>query len=67
LQQQRPQRLFRRDALAADARIDEAGYDGTPIVLMQPTDLQFLNNLAPIAKAQLEHAGFKVDMQSMDW
>ena len=45
----------------------EAGYDGTPIVLMQPTDLGVLTNLAPVAKAQLERAGFKVDMQSMDW
>ena len=34
---------------------------------MQSTDLQVLTNLAPVAKAQLERAGFKVDMQSMDW
>ena len=34
---------------------------------MQSTDLQVLTNLAPVAKAQLEKAGFKVDMQSMDW
>ena len=34
---------------------------------MQSTDLQVLTNLAPVAKAQLEAAGFKVDMQSMDW
>ncbi|UYN95246.1 MAG: ABC transporter substrate-binding protein [Enhydrobacter sp.] len=47
--------------------LKEAGYDGTPVVLMQSTDLQVLTNLAPVAKAQLEKAGFKVDMQSMDW
>src|SRR4029077_5861657 len=47
--------------------LQEAGYDGTPIVLMQSTDLQVLTNLAPVAKAQLERAGFKVDMQAMDW
>ena len=34
---------------------------------MHSTDLQVLTNLAPVAKAQLERAGFKVDMQSMDW
>ena len=45
----------------------EAKYDGTPIVLMQSTDLQVLTNLAPVAKSLLEKAGFKVDMQSMDW
>jgi len=47
--------------------LKEAGYDGTPIVLMCTTDLPALVNLAPVAKAQLERAGFKVDMQSADW
>lgn len=47
--------------------LQEAGYDGTPIVLMHSTDLQVLTNLAPVAKSLLEKAGFKVDMQSMDW
>ena len=55
------------DAAKAQQLLKEAGYDGTPIVLMQSTDLQVLTNLAPVAKAQLEKAGFKVDMQSMDW
>jgi peptide/nickel transport system substrate-binding protein len=47
--------------------LDEAKYDGTPIVLMHSTDLQILTNLAPVAKSLMERAGFKVDMQSMDW
>src|SRR5215471_11393553 len=47
--------------------LTEAGYDGTPIVLMQSTDLQVLTNLAPVAKAAMERAGLKVEMQSMDW
>jgi peptide/nickel transport system substrate-binding protein len=55
------------NAAKAKQILTEAGYDGTPIVLMQSTDLQVLTNLAPVAKAQLERAGFKVDMQSMDW
>src|SRR5438128_1440376 len=49
------------------AMLKEAGYDGTPVVLMNSTDLAVLNNLAPVAKSLLERAGFKVDMQSMDW
>jgi peptide/nickel transport system substrate-binding protein len=36
-------------------------------VLLHSTDLQVLTNLAPVAKSLLEKAGFKVDMQSMDW
>src|SRR5262245_40068377 len=45
----------------------EAGYDGTPVVLMHSTDLYNLTNLAPVAKQLMEKAGFRVDMQSMDW
>jgi len=52
-----------------DARklLREAGYDGTPVTLLHSTDLPLLTNLAPVAKSHLERAGFKVDMQSMDW
>jgi peptide/nickel transport system substrate-binding protein len=49
------------------ALLKEAGYDGTPVVLMQSTDLASLTNLAPVAKNLMEKGGFKVDMQSMDW
>jgi len=54
---------------AAKARelLKEAGYDGTPVLLLQSTDLGVLTNMAPVAKQQLEAAGFKVDIQSMDW
>ena len=51
----------------ARALLKEAGYDGTTIVLMHSTDLYQLTNLAPVAKTLMEKAGFKVDMQSMDW
>ena len=47
--------------------LKEAGYDGTPVVLMQSTDLAVLANLAPVAKSLMEKGGFKVDMVSMDW
>jgi peptide/nickel transport system substrate-binding protein len=45
----------------------DAGYDGTPIVLLHSTDLNVLTNLAPVAKQLMEKGGFVVDMQSMDW
>jgi peptide/nickel transport system substrate-binding protein len=51
----------------ARALLQEAGYDGTPIVLMQSTDIVALSNLAPVSKSLLEKAGFKVDVQAMDW
>jgi peptide/nickel transport system substrate-binding protein len=59
--------LLSSNAKKAQELLKEAGYDGTPIVLMQSTDLAVLTNLGPVAKALMEKAGFKVDMQSMDW
>ena len=34
---------------------------------MQSTDIPSLSNLAPVAKSLMEKAGFKVDLQAMDW
>lgn len=51
----------------AKALMKEAGYDGRPIVLLQVSDLASLANLGPVAKAQLERVGFKVDMRPADW
>jgi peptide/nickel transport system substrate-binding protein len=45
----------------------EAKYDGTVVVMPQPTDLGVIKQIAPVAKAQLEKAGFKVEVQPMDW
>jgi len=47
--------------------LKEAGYDGTPVVLMRPTDLASIAKIPLVAKQQLEAAGFKVDFQQMDW
>ncbi len=57
------------DSSAAKAKelLQQAGYDGTPVVLMQSSDIASLSNLAPVAKSLMEKAGFKVDLQAMDW
>ncbi|HTR83679.1 MAG TPA: ABC transporter substrate-binding protein [Reyranella sp.] len=55
------------DTAKARQLLKEAGYDGTPIVMLHQTDLVNHSSLAPVAKPLLEAAGFKVDMQSMDW
>jgi peptide/nickel transport system substrate-binding protein len=57
------------DGNVAKARelVKEAGYDGRPVVLLQITDIAVLTNLAPVAKAQLERIGIKVDMRPADW
>ena len=51
----------------AQALLKQAGYDGTPVVLLQSSDLFWQTNLAPVAKRLMEKGGFKVDMQPMDW
>jgi peptide/nickel transport system substrate-binding protein len=53
--------------IKAKELVKESGYDGRTVVLMHSTDLYVLANLAPVAKSLMERAGFKVDMQSMDW
>src|SRR5262249_26564847 len=40
--------------------LKQAGYDGTPIVLLHSTDLNVLANLAPVAKHLMERGGFVV-------
>ena len=55
------------DIEGAKALLEEAGYDGTPIVLMQPTDVVTLTAQPIVAAQKLRDAGFTVDMQPMDW
>ena len=59
--------LIEGNAAKARQLLQEAGYDGTVVVIPQPTDLGVIKQLAPVAKSQLEKAGFKVEVQPMDW
>ncbi len=47
--------------------LKKAGYDGTPVLMMQPTDLTVLSTQPIVAAERLREAGFKVDVASMDW
>jgi peptide/nickel transport system substrate-binding protein len=53
----------------AEARklLKESGYDGTPIVLMAPTDVVTLKTQPIVAAQLLRQAGFAVNVQAMDW
>lgn len=55
------------DSDGARQLLEEAGYDGTPVVLMAPTDVVSLVNQPVVAAQALREAGFVVDMQPMDW
>ncbi len=51
----------------AKALLKDAGYDGSPVVLLAPTDNASLAT-QPVTVAQmLRQAGFNVELQSMDW
>lgn len=45
----------------------EAGYDGTPVVVMHPTDVSTLRTQPVVVAQQLRDVGFTVDLQAMDW
>ncbi|MCF6110387.1 ABC transporter substrate-binding protein [Mesorhizobium muleiense] len=55
------------DPAGAKKLLEQAGYDGMPVVLMQPTDVTTLTAQPIVAAQQLREAGFTVDMQAMDW
>jgi peptide/nickel transport system substrate-binding protein len=59
--------LIEGNVAKAKELLAEAKYDGTVVVMPQPTDLGVIKQLAPVAKSQLEKAGFKVEVQAMDW
>ena len=51
----------------AQALLKEAGYDGTPVVILQPSDIAMVSPQPVVVGAALRKAGFKVVMKAMDW
>jgi peptide/nickel transport system substrate-binding protein len=51
----------------AQEMLKSSGYKGTPVVLMKPTDLAAIDKLPEVAAQLMRQAGFKVDLQAMDW
>lgn len=60
-------RVLKRDPEAARELLDEAGYDGTPVMLMHVTDIATHDIQYSVLKPMLEEAGFTVDAQPSDW
>ncbi len=52
---------------AARKALAESGYDGTPVVIMFPTDIARLKALAIVGAQHLRNAGFNVEMLATDW
>src|SRR5258707_253027 len=51
----------------AQELLKASGYDGTAVVLMKPTDRAAIQKLPEVGAQLLRQAGFKVDLQAMDW
>ena len=60
--------LVKGDGMAeAKKQLAASGYDGTPVVVMAPTDVTTLAAQPIVAAQLLRDAGFKVEVQSTDW
>ncbi len=59
--------LFSKNMDAARKALKASGYDGTPVVILHPTDVGVLKTHPVVAAQLLRQAGFKVDLQAMDW
>jgi peptide/nickel transport system substrate-binding protein len=55
------------DAAKAADQLRQAGYGGQPVRIMTSTQYDFLYKMSLVAQANLEAAGFKVDLQVLDW
>jgi len=59
--------MSRGDADAAKAALAASGYDGTPVVIMQPTDIPLLSAFSLITAEKLRNIGMTIEVQAMDW
>jgi peptide/nickel transport system substrate-binding protein len=61
------EKVLTRDTDKARALLAEAGYDGTPVLLMHVTDIASHDAAYSVLKPMLEAAGFVIDDQPSDW
>lgn len=55
------------DTETAKALLAEAGYDGSPLRILTSRQYEFHYKMAQVAQAYLEAAGFKVQMDVVEW
>lgn len=55
------------DLEKAKAALQAAGYDGTPAVILHPTDIPLLSAFTQVTADRLRRIGMNVDVQAMDW
>jgi peptide/nickel transport system substrate-binding protein len=55
------------DPARSRALLASIGYKGEPVVLMDPADQPIMHQMALVAAADMQAAGFTVDVQATDW
>ena len=61
------ERFAKYDPERIKALLREGGYNGEPVVLMDPTDQVNLHLIAQVLDGHLREVGIKSDLQAMDW
>jgi len=59
--------LQKPDVARARQLLKESGYDGRPVVVLDPTDIPLTHGAALVTRELMTQVGFKVDLQAMDW
>jgi peptide/nickel transport system substrate-binding protein len=59
--------MVQHDLTRARQLVKESGYDGRPIVVLQATDIPFMNAAAIVTRQRLESIGFRVILKAIDW
>jgi peptide/nickel transport system substrate-binding protein len=55
------------DLTAAKRALEAAGYDGSPVVILNPIDIPVLSAFSNVTADKLRSIGMKVEMRDMDW
>ncbi|MFX0545822.1 ABC transporter substrate-binding protein [Roseovarius sp. S1116L3] len=59
--------LREKDIEKAKALLEEAGYDGTPVVILDPTDVPVAHGQALVTAQALRDIGMTVELAALDW
>ena len=57
----------RPDLEKAKQLMKEGGYDGTPVVMLQATNIPYMMNAATVMAQEMRQAGYNVQLLPMDW
>jgi peptide/nickel transport system substrate-binding protein len=55
------------DKVKAKRLLDESGYAGETVVLLNPTDYATITPVGIVLKSELEKIGFDIEMPALDW